>query len=122
MPLKYDRCIEKVRSKQKGNKKKLNPYAICKVAVQKKIDNNKIIDKVWKKYKKLTNMTYNELLIWSKNQLSRKASLNRKPIKRNLKLLKKNKKDWTMQDIKQANKTISYLSRAKKIKSKNYVK
>lgn len=85
------------------------------------IDNNKIINQVYKKYKKTVNMTYNEFLIWSKNPLSRKASLDRRPIKRNLRLLKKSKKDWNMNDIKEANKVISYLARAKKIKSKNYI-
>lgn len=85
------------------------------------INNNKTIDKVYKKYKKAINMTYNEFLIWSKNPLSKKASLDRRPIRRNLRLLKRSKKDWTMTDVREANKVISYLARAKKIKSKNYV-
>jgi len=84
-------------------------------------DNNKLLDKVFRKYKKVVNMTYNELLIWSKNPLSKKASLNRLPIKRNLNLLSKNKSDWTLKDVKEANKTISYLARAKKIKSSNFI-
>lgn len=87
-----------------------------------KLNNNKIIDRVYRKYKKVTNMSYNEFLIWSKNPLSKKASLSREPIRRNLRLLKKNKSDWDLQDVKAANKTISYLARAKKIKSKNFIK
>lgn len=82
---------------------------------------SKELDRVYKKYKNAVNMTYTELLIWSKNPLSKKASLSREPIKRNLRLLKKNKSDWTARDITGANKTISYLARAKKIKSSNYI-
>ena len=88
----------------------------------KKIDNNKLINSVYSKYKKAVNMTYRELKIWSENPLSKKASLTREPIKRNLRLLKKNKNTWNLKDVKDANKTISYLARAKKIKSKNFIK
>ena len=83
--------------------------------------NQEIINDVYKKYKNSVNMTYTELKIWSKNKLSNEASLDRRPIKRNLILLNKNKKDWNMKNIKAANKVISYLARAKKIKSKNYI-
>ena len=79
------------------------------------------LDKVYSKYKKAVNMTYTELKIWSKNKTSFKASLSRKPITINLGLLKKNKNDWTSKDIRNANKTISYLARAKKIKRKKGV-
>lgn len=74
------------------------------------------LDKVYSKYKNSVNMTYTELLIWSKNPKSKEASLSREPITRNLRLLRKAKKDWTSKDIRGANKTISYLARAKKIK------
>lgn len=79
------------------------------------------LDQVYSKYKKATNMSYTELKIWSKNKKSREASLNRKPIIRNLRLLKKRKSNWTTKDIQEANKTISYLARAKKIKRKKGV-
>ena len=85
------------------------------------IDNNKIIKQTYDKYKSMINMTYTELLIWSKNPMSKKASLDRRPINRNLLLLKKPLKDWNMKNVKAANKTISYLSRAKKIKSSNFI-
>lgn len=75
-----------------------------------------ILDRVYNKYKKATNMTYIELFIWAKNPKSKQASLSRDPIKRNLNLLKKSKDKWTSKDIKDANKSISYLARAKKIK------
>lgn len=76
----------------------------------------KEIDKVYKKYKDVTNMSYIELFTWSKNPTSKEASLSREPIIRNLRLLKKPKKEWTAKDVRDANKTISYLARAKKIK------
>lgn len=78
----------------------------------------KEIDKVYFKYKRAVNMTFQELRIWSKNPLSRKASLNRSPISRNLSLLSKPKYKWGVSEVEKANKTISYLARAKKIKRK----
>lgn len=74
------------------------------------------IDLTYSKYNKAVNMTYTELLLWSRNPKSREASLSREPIKRNLDLLKKRKSSWKTQDIEKAKKTLSYLSRAKKIK------
>jgi|SRR6056297_97619 len=74
------------------------------------------INKVYDKYKKKTNMTFTELLIWSKNPASKLASLDRSPIRRNLRLLKKPKSKWNVQDVEDANKTISFISRMKKVK------
>jgi hypothetical protein len=78
---------------------------------------SKEVDNTYRKYKNKTNMSYTELLIWSKNPASKMASLSRKPILRNLKLLKKPKKDWTASDLFNANKTISFISRMRKVKS-----
>ncbi len=78
----------------------------------------KEIEKVHTKYKNAVNMNFTELKIWSKNPLSKKASLSREPIKRNLKLLSTPKYKWGAIQIQEANKTISYLARAKKIKRK----
>ena len=74
------------------------------------------LDKVYSKYKDKTNMTYTELLIWSRNPASRLASLDRSPIRRNLRLLRKPKSKWLSDDIDDANKTISFISRMKKVK------
>lgn len=76
---------------------------------------NKELDKIYAKYKKVTNMSATELKIWSRNPKSKEASLSRSPIKRNIRLLSKNKNDWTSKDIKDAKRTISYISRAKGI-------
>ena len=86
-----------------------------------KTDNQKLINDTYKKYKDKVNMTYTELMIWSKNRCSKKASLNREPIKRNLKLLKKNKSKWNLRDVQEAKKTISFISRMKKVKSGEFV-
>ena len=75
------------------------------------------LDRVYDKYKRTVNMSYSELLRWSKTQCSRKASLDRSPIRRNLRLLKKPKSLWDKRDIKDANKTIYFVARMKKVKA-----
>jgi len=84
-------------------------------------NNNSRIDEIYLKYKNSTNMSCSEMKKWSKNSLSYQASLNREPIKRNIKLLCTPKNKWNKNLEKEAKKTISYLARAKKIKSKNYI-
>lgn len=108
-------------------------------------------DQTYKEYKKQTNMTFSELLRWSKNPLSRTASVNPKkestearrerrkllryldPVLRekakdfytanirNLVLLNTNKSDWDEFLVSQAQKSINYLKRAKKIKGKDLI-
>ena len=72
-------------------------------------------DEVFKKYHELVNMSKSQLEEWDENPKSKLASLDRKPIKRNLKLLSKKKEEWTENDLKEANKVISYISRAKEM-------
>lgn len=67
-------------------------------------------------YFKLTNMSYSELKTWSKTNLSKKASLSREPIKRNLRLLFRKNKKWSNYDCVDALKTINYIKRASKIR------
>jgi hypothetical protein len=107
----------------------------------------KELNNTYSKYKKITNMTYSQLLNWAKNPISQTASQqpneesekakserrnllrnyvdkNKKSLFksfntaqiRNLVLQKTPKKDWDNFLVDQANKAISYLSRAKKIK------
>jgi len=59
-------------------------------------------------------MTYDELLQWSKNPLSHKASLTREPIERNLKLLKK--ANWDDLDEWNAKRTIAFINRMKHVR------
>lgn len=81
------------------------------------MNRKKIIDQ----YLKETNMTCSEFKRWSKTPCSLKASLNRKPIKLNKKLLCSNTSTWSKKDLRGAKKAISYLKRAKQIKSNNNV-
>lgn len=77
----------------------------------------KIVEQVYKEYKKEINMTLFELKAWRDNPCSKKASSNRTPINRNISLLTKKKDKWTLREVNMAKKTISFLKRMKKIKS-----
>jgi len=78
-----------------------------------KADITDLIDEVYSKYHKLVNMSYSELKAWSETDCSKKASLDRGPINRNLNLLSKKKADWGASEVKSANRTISFISRMK---------
>lgn len=69
------------------------------------------IDRVYSAYKQAVNMSASELERWSETECSKLASLDRSPIKRNLRLLRKRKDEWTQNDAKDANRTISFVSR-----------
>lgn len=74
---------------------------------------------IYRKYNEATNMGYSKLLRWSKNSCSKEASIGRTAINRNLRLKSKNISSWSIKDLKDALKAISYLARAKKINSSN---
>lgn len=69
------------------------------------------VDEVYKKFSSLVNMSASELEKWAESPCSREASLTRAPIKRVLNLLKKKKDEWDANDVKQANRVISFISR-----------
>jgi hypothetical protein len=75
----------------------------------------KVLDRVYNAYKNSVNMSYSQLKKWAENPLSRRASLTRGPINRNLRLLSKKKSLWNNKDIKDARKTIAFNSRMKKV-------
>jgi len=75
----------------------------------------KDINIVYEKYYRTINMSFNELRDWSKNPLSKKASLSREPIKRNLYLLSLKKSEWGDNEVQMANRTISFISRMRKV-------
>lgn len=81
----------------------------------------KEINETFRKYKNATNMSARELKIWSNNPKSREASLSREPIRRNIRLLSTPKRRWGAREVEDANRTISYLARAKKIDRKDGV-
>ncbi|MCA9485658.1 MAG: hypothetical protein KC506_02335 [Nanoarchaeota archaeon] len=82
--------------------------------MKKELD-TKEINTVFLEYKRAVNMTYSQMKKWADNPWSRKASLTRGPVKRNLRLLSKPKSDWTRKDIRDAKKTIAFNSRMKKV-------
>ena len=70
------------------------------------------LDEVYAKWRATVNMSASELEAWSENECSRKASLDPAAvIKRNLRLLRKKKGDWNARDIRDANRTISFVAR-----------
>jgi hypothetical protein len=81
--------------------------------VELKADLTEIIDEVYSKYHDVVNMSYSELKAWSETECSKLASLDRSPITRNLNLLSKKKSEWGANEVKSANRTISFVSRMK---------
>ena len=81
--------------------------------VELKADLSEMIDEVYSKYHDIVNMSYSELKAWSETDCSKLASLDRSPITRNLNLLSKNKSEWGANEVKSANRTISFVSRMK---------
>lgn len=70
------------------------------------------LNEVYASWRSTVNMSASELERWSDNPCSRKASLNPSAvISRNLRLLRKKKSEWDSRDIKDANRTISFVSR-----------
>ena len=72
------------------------------------------LDEVYSKWSDTVNMTASELREWSGNPCSREASVDPTAvIERNLNLLETNKSDWGEDEIKDANRTISFINRMK---------
>lgn len=81
--------------------------------VELKANLTEIVDEVYAKYQDTVNMSFSELEAWSKTECSKLASLDRSPINRNLRLLSTKKADWGANEVKSANRTISFVSRMK---------
>jgi len=84
--------------------------------------NKTIINEVYNQYQKTTNMSYKELKDWSINPCSFKASVDRKPIKRNLMLLSTPKSQWSEKQVIEARKQISFEKRHREGKAGKPVK
>lgn len=80
------------------------------------------IHNIYKKYNDTTNMSFSELLKWGNNPCSKKASVDRQPIKRNLLLLGTPKKGWTKWHANEAKKMLSFEARHSKGKTGKEVK
>lgn len=74
-------------------------------------------DIVYAKYHATVNMGAVELERWSQTDASKRASLNRSPIQRNLELLRTAKADWSAKHVAWANRTISFVSRMRRVSS-----
>ncbi len=70
------------------------------------------IDETYTEYKSSVNMSYSELKRWSESECSKKASIGRTAINRNLTLLSKKKSDWTSANATEARKAIAFIARA----------
>lgn len=69
-------------------------------------------DEVYSEWNDTVNVSASELQKWSRNPCSRQASKDPEAvIKRNLRLLDKNKEDWTSNDVEDAKRTISFVNR-----------
>lgn len=69
-------------------------------------------EEIYQKWQDHVNMTASELQEWSANPCSREASVDPiAVIKRNLRLLQKDKSDWTDGDYEDAERTTSFISR-----------
>lgn len=88
---------------------------VCSVfGVEIELDEDSDKDDVYSEWNDTVNMSASDLKKWSKNPCSRQAS--QKPvtvIKRNLRLLERNKGDWTSDDFEDAKRTISFVNRMK---------
>jgi hypothetical protein len=73
----------------------------------------KRIDEAFAKYHATVNMSASELETWAGTECSKLASLDRRPIERNLRLLNKAKEDWDIDDARDANRTVSFVARMK---------
>ena len=70
------------------------------------------LDEVYSDWQDVVNMTASELRRWSENPCSREASVEAASvIKRNLRLLERNKEEWELDDIKDAKRTINFIDR-----------
>lgn len=70
------------------------------------------LDDVYEEWNEHVNMTADELRRWSENPCSREASMEPVAVlKRNLRLLERDKDEWTDNDIEDAQRTISFISR-----------
>lgn len=81
------------------------------------IENKEEVNKRYRFFKSLVNMSYEEMKKWAKDPCSKAASIKVKEVvSRVTRLLKKPKETWTIRDYIDSGKVTAYLSRAIKIK------
>jgi len=69
------------------------------------------VEDAYAAYHDAVNMTASQLRRWAETECSRKASVSRAPIQRNLRLLSTPKSDWTDDDAADAMRTVSFVGR-----------
>jgi len=75
-------------------------------------DDQSELDSVYSKWEDAVNMSASELERWGDHPCSDIASNDPQAVRdRNLRLLEKNKSDWTQKDIDDAKRTVSFVSR-----------
>jgi hypothetical protein len=86
--------------------------SLCATSCASKAVDPEELDEVFSAWRSSVNMSASELEAWSRNECSRKASLDPAAvIARNLRLLKTKKADWTSREIRDAKRTISFVAR-----------
>jgi hypothetical protein len=114
--------------KQEDDKETANDYNEVNIDSAVVLENslrkalpNPILD-VYKEFYSLTNMSYGQLLNWSKNPKSRLISQDISQINMSLDLLNKNKATWNDKDKTNAKKVIASIKRILKAKNGNDIK
>jgi len=77
------------------------------------------LDEAFEKFQMATNKTLSEMQRWTNSECSSKASLSRDPNERVIRLLKKNKDEWTEEDIQDAMRVWSFVQRMKAQRPEN---
>jgi len=69
------------------------------------------LDEAFEKFQAATNKSLQEMQRWTNSKCSSKASLSRDPNERVIRLLKKNKSEWDEDDVQNALRVYSFVSR-----------
>jgi len=108
---KAGRLLNKEFSSEVEVEMSASSYTSAVVSVELDV-NQEDLDEVYSDWSEEVNMTESELREWSGNPCSREASLDSEAvIERNLRLLETPKSEWSEEDIKDAERTVSFISR-----------
>lgn len=95
--------------------KQIERFEDASTEVQLEYGPDEIVE-IRKRWRDSVNMSASELRKWSENECSRKASVDAAAvIKRNLRLLETPADEWDQRDARDANRTISFIARMRKV-------
>jgi hypothetical protein len=103
-----------------GNEVNIDSSQVIENSLRVAIDNP--VDSVFKEFYQLTNMSYGQLLNWSKNPKSKLIGSDVSQINMTLDLLNTNKVNWNKKQLDNAKKVISSIKRILKAKNGNDIK